>query len=185
MVASEPINWRVVLSSSSSTVLLPQLPTGGYSMFPLPGEVSDSSAATPGFNLTRDDGRKGLWREFAGNLQPYAETGITGAVGPGRTGCESLHVFRLLGAFDSNDKDQRILAARAEIRCSRSTTQVMASGRSATREMSRSRALVLTARSAQVSAVNGFSVPISTSSIPSTSRICTPCPRVVYCSTRA
>ena len=82
VVASEPINWRVVLSSSSSTVLLPQLPTGGYSMFPLPGEVSDSSAATPGFNLTRDDGRKGLWREFAGNLQPYAETGITGAVGP-------------------------------------------------------------------------------------------------------
>ncbi len=82
-------------------------------MFPLPGEVSDSSAATPGFNLTRDDGRKGLWREFAGNLQPYAETGITGAVGPGRTGGESLHVFRLLGAFDSNDKDQRIFAARA------------------------------------------------------------------------
>ncbi len=112
-LAAEPIDWRVVLSSTSSTVLLPQLPAGGYSMSPLPGEISDSSSATLGFNLTRSDGRKGLWRELAGNLQPYAETGITGTVGPGRTGSESMHVFRLLGSFDSNRKDQRIFAARA------------------------------------------------------------------------
>ncbi len=112
-VASEPIDWRVVLSSTSSTVLLPQLPTGGYSLSPLPGEISDSSAATLSFNLTRSDGRKGLWRESTGNLQPYAETETSGTVGPGRAGSESMHVFRLLGLFDSNRNDQRIFAARA------------------------------------------------------------------------
>ena len=111
--AFEPINWRVVLSSTSSTALLPQLPSDGYSLLPLPGEISDSSAATLSFNLTRGDGRKGLWREYAGNLQPYAEIGLTGAIGPGRAGSESDHVFRLLGSSDSNGQDQRVFAARA------------------------------------------------------------------------
>ena len=112
-VAAEPIAWRLVLSSTSNTVLLPHVPAGGHSLSPLPGELSDAPAATLAFNLTRADGRKGLWREFAGNLQPYAEVGIGGAVGPGRGGSESTHVFRLLGSFDSNAEDQRVFGARA------------------------------------------------------------------------
>lgn len=112
-LASEQINWRVVLSSPSPSVLLPQLPSAAYSLSPWPGEISDSSAATLSFNLTRGDGRKGLWREYAGNLQPYAEIGLTGAGGPGRGGSESAHVFRLFGSFDSNAQDQRVFAARA------------------------------------------------------------------------
>ena len=62
--------WRVVLSAPSSTASLPQLPPGAYSMSPLPGELSDSAAATLGFNLTRPDGRKGLWQEIGGALLP-------------------------------------------------------------------------------------------------------------------
>ncbi|MDZ4813477.1 MAG: hypothetical protein SGI99_12830, partial [Pseudomonadota bacterium] len=61
------------MSASSSTVSLPQLPPGAYSISPLPGELSDSPSATLGFNLTRPDGRTGLWQELGGALLPLAE----------------------------------------------------------------------------------------------------------------
>ncbi len=105
--------WRVAMSASSSTVSLPQLPPGAYSISPLPGELSDSPSATLGFNLTRPDGRTGLWQELGGALLPLAELNLVGAVGPGRVGPESQHVFRLLGDIDSNAQDQRVFGARA------------------------------------------------------------------------
>jgi hypothetical protein len=113
-VAAVAPEWRVVLSDSSSTVFLPQLPSGSYALSTiLPGEISDSPAATMSFNLTRPDGRAGHWYERNGILLPQAEIGITGAAGPGRTGIESTHVFRQMAKIDSNAQDQRVFAARA------------------------------------------------------------------------
>jgi hypothetical protein len=114
IVAAAP-EWRVVLSERSSTVFLPQLPSGSYVLSTiLPGEISNSAAATLSFNLTRPDGRAGLWVERNSILLPQAEIGITGAAGPGRTGIESTHVFRQMAKIDSNAQDQRVFAARAD-----------------------------------------------------------------------
>ncbi len=113
--------WRVVLTPSSNTITLPNLPAPGSFSVALPGVViSDSAAANLNFVLNFGNGNYDLWRESAGSLSPYAQVGATGTTGPGRVGAEATHVFRRitnsstsLVVTDSNGEDARVFTALA------------------------------------------------------------------------
>ena len=115
-------DWRVVLTPSSSTILLPGLPTPGSYSLALPGAVlSDSPSASLNFPLrVNSNSNIDLWHERAGVLQPYAQIGLTGLTGPGRSGIESNDVFRRFTnqsttfvRSDTNAQDARAFTAQA------------------------------------------------------------------------
>ncbi len=113
--------WRVVLTRSSNTITLPNLPAPGSYDIALPGPViSDSAGGNLNFVLRLANGEYDLWRELPGALQAYAQIGATGSTGPGRTGAEAGHVFRRLTNAsttyvfsDSNQQDARVFTGYA------------------------------------------------------------------------
>ena len=113
--------WQVVLTPSSNLITLPGIPTPGSYEIALPGPVlSDSPIGNLNFVIRLANGYYNLWRELSGALQPYAQLGVTGSTGPGRTGAESGHVFRRLTNAstsyvfsDTNQQDARVFTGYA------------------------------------------------------------------------
>jgi hypothetical protein len=106
------VRWRVALSSSDPGISLPQLPAGHGVVG---AGLADGGAGVLGFqlrpfNATAPDGN---WFERGGALAAYAQVGATGALGPGRSGAESSHVFRRLYYGDSAGEGARAFGATA------------------------------------------------------------------------
>lgn len=110
--------WQVVAKRNAvfADVLLPDLSPG-------PAWEMDFAAifladATPGgeihFHLERA-GKVELWKSSAGKLSPYAALDTPAALGPGRAGAESGHVFRALytSALDMGGDGATIFVGRA------------------------------------------------------------------------
>lgn len=90
-------SWQVVLTPSSNSITVPGTPAPGSYEIALPGPViSDSNIGNLNFVFRLANSDYNLWRELSGSLQPYAQIGVSGSTGPGRTGAESGHVFRRL-----------------------------------------------------------------------------------------
>jgi len=104
--------WHVVVSSSNNGIALPQLPTGHY---PFGVALGDRGGGTMGFQLAPSTGlyADGNWLLRGSVLAPYAQVGATGALGPGRSGAESTHVFRGLYYGDSIGEGPRAFGATA------------------------------------------------------------------------
>jgi len=104
--------WHTVVSSSNSGIALPQLPTGHY---PFGVALGDGGNGVMGFQLAPSSGNQadGNWLQRGSLLAPYAQLGVTGALGPGRSGAESTHVFRRLYYGDSIGDGARAFGATA------------------------------------------------------------------------
>lgn len=90
------VRWRVVVSSSDAGISLPQLPA---TRIPIGVRLADGGAGMLGFQLAPNGSSTrptGNWFEHGGILSPYATLDTAGALGPGRGGAESTHVFRVL-----------------------------------------------------------------------------------------
>lgn len=106
------VRWRVVVSSSDSRIALPQLPDDHV---PIGVGLADGGAGMLGFQL-RPSGSSpvdGNWVERGSMLSQYAALGAAGALGPGRGGAESTHVFRRLYYGDSAGAGARAFGATA------------------------------------------------------------------------
>ncbi len=111
----------MVLTPSSNTITLPNLPAPGTYDLSLPGPIiGDGPAANANFAVRLSNGDINLWRERAGVLTPYAEVGSTGSTGPARVGAETGHVFRRITSqstarieTDTDSEDARVFSAYA------------------------------------------------------------------------
>lgn len=109
---ADDVQWRVVLSSGDPGISQPQLPAAHY--FVGVG-LADGGAGLLGFQL-RPSGTStpdGNWFERGTGFAPYAQIGASGALGPGRAGAESTHVFRRLYYGDSIGEGARAFGATA------------------------------------------------------------------------
>lgn len=86
---AQTVPWRAVIGTNSS-VVVPGLPstTRSYSDILL----SDAGAGRIGMRMSSTN-YQGYWAYRQGTWAQYMKEGVTGALGPGRTGGESAHVF--------------------------------------------------------------------------------------------
>jgi len=86
---AQTVPWRAVIGTNSS-VVVPGLPSTSRSY----GDIllSDAGAGDVGVRMT-SSGMLGYWAYHQGAWAQYMKEGVTGALGPGRTGGESTHVF--------------------------------------------------------------------------------------------
>ncbi len=86
---AQTVPWRAVIGTNSS-VVVPGLPSTSRSY----GDVllGDAGAGRVGARMTTS-GIQGYWAYRQGAWAQYMKEGVTGALGPGRSGGESTHVF--------------------------------------------------------------------------------------------
>lgn len=108
---AQTVPWRAVIGTNSS-VVVPGLPSTPRSY----GDIllSDAGAGRVGVRMT-SSGMLGYWAYRQGAWAQYMKEGVTGALGPGRSGGESAHVFLDYNAgFGAAGFDgQRVFVAKA------------------------------------------------------------------------
>lgn len=110
-VHAQTVPWRAVIGNNSS-VVVPGLPSTTRSY----GDVllSDAGAGRVGVRMISSS-LFGYWAYRQGTWAQYMKNGVTGALGPGRTGSESAHVFiDFNSGFGAAGFDgQRVFVAKA------------------------------------------------------------------------
>jgi len=108
---AQTVPWRAVIGTSSN-VVVPGLPSTSRSY----GDVllGDAGASQVGVRMS-STGYQGYWAYRQGAWAQYMKEGVTGALGPGRTGGESTHVFLdYYSGFGAAGFDgQRVFVAKA------------------------------------------------------------------------
>jgi hypothetical protein len=108
---AQTVPWRAVIGTNSS-VVVPGLPSTPRSY----GDIllSDAGAGRVGVRMT-SSGMLGYWAYRQGAWAQYMKEGVTGALGPGRSGGESAHVFLdYSSGFGAAGFDgQRVFVAKA------------------------------------------------------------------------
>lgn len=86
---AQTVPWRAVIGTGSG-VVVPGLPSTSRSY----GDVllGDAGAGRVGVRMI-SSGHQGYWAYRQGAWAQYMKNGVTGALGPGRSGAESTHVF--------------------------------------------------------------------------------------------
>lgn len=108
---AQPLRWRVVAAPAQSTIVPEGFPSDvqGYSM----DETSQTGRLS--LRLTRASSPPALWAQDQGRTwRPLAQLQTAGALGPGRVGEESSHIFSTLWEQDySNGETFHLFAAIA------------------------------------------------------------------------
>lgn len=109
--SAQNVPWRAVIGTNS-TVVVPGLPSTSRSYSDI--LLGDAGAGQVGVRMTTS-GIQGYWAYRQGSWAQYMKAGVTGALGPGRTGDESAHVFLdYSSGFGAAGFDgQRVFVAKA------------------------------------------------------------------------
>lgn len=110
-LGAQTVPWRAVIGTNSS-VVVPGLPSTSRSYSDI--LLSDAGAGRVGVRMTTTD-IQGYWAYRQGSWAQYMKNGVTGALGPGRSGGESAHVFLdYSSGFGAAGFDgQRVFVAKA------------------------------------------------------------------------
>ena len=108
---AESESWQVVIAKNPAVVVpgLPSMPRNYGDVL-----LGDAGAGWVGARLITS-GYEGYWAYRNGTWMQYVKNGVTGALGPGRTGGESAHVFLEYdaGFGDAGFDGQRVFVAKA------------------------------------------------------------------------
>lgn len=110
---AQVVAWRIV-AGESGTVVSPGLPAGvGRTLTDI--TLGDVGADLVGLRITNQSTLTGYWARKQGTLVRYTQAGVTGNLGPGRTGTQSTHVFTDVGGGwrGASPDGQRVFAAQA------------------------------------------------------------------------
>ena len=110
---AQAVAWRAVAGQSGS-VATANLPAGvdrSYS----DASIGSAGAGMVGLRVSSPSASSGYWARRNGVLTRYVQTGVTGALGPGRGAGEASHVFLsyVNGWREAGPDGQRVFAARA------------------------------------------------------------------------
>lgn len=111
--AAGDVTWRLVMAKDPRVVLA-QLPPPSQVVVYDHFSIADGGAGQLGFTAAMTASSLNLWTQRGTQLVPYAEIGVGGATGPGRSGSESGDTFtRLAPIFDSIGTGTRVFSAQA------------------------------------------------------------------------
>lgn len=110
---AQNVTWRAVAGQSGS-VATANLPAGVDRTFS-DISIGDAGAGMIGLRVSSPSGSIGYWARRNGIFSRYVQTGVTGTLGPGRSGGETNHVFfsYVTGWSEAGADGQRVFGARA------------------------------------------------------------------------
>jgi hypothetical protein len=113
LAAAQTPSWRVI-AGEDGRVVTAGLPNGISRSF-YDEILGDAGGDLIGLRISSPDSLAGYWTRQAGTFVRYAELGVTGTTGPGRSGAETAHVFQTLytGEGAASPDGRRLLLARA------------------------------------------------------------------------
>jgi hypothetical protein len=113
LAAAQTASWRVV-AGEDGRVVTAGLPNGTSRSF-YDEILGDAGADLVGLRISSPDSLAGYWARQLGAFVRYAQLGVAGTTGPGRSGAEAAHVFQTIysGAGAASPDGRRLLTARA------------------------------------------------------------------------